>query len=239
AGRERVEQLVGRLRGADLRRMDAAADREDGFARGREPARLVWWKRTRIREPLIRRTNLIEVPDVLRGADDRRDRPMSLRRRSDVGDFHAVGFGGREIEVFFDRLGGGELAVGAHPESEKGLRRRHLSRCGGGRGERHAKDQKGGANGIAESAADRLGAHERLQQGEAAMITERSDAARSNAGWLSGESKDQTRRLPVSSFSVISSSLASSAANPHCSGSKKPHSSCTGVGLCGRGFLFV
>ena len=39
--------------------------------------------------------------------------------------------------------------------------------------------------------------------------------------------------------SVISSSYASSAENPHCSGSKKPHSSCAGLSLDACVFCFL
>src|SRR5690348_1902988 len=58
-------------------------------------------------------------------------------------------------------------------------------------------------------------------------ITTRSLARPNDGGQL-------RRTGAASSASVISSSLARSAANPHCSGSNKPHSSWTALALVAR-----
>ena len=77
-------------------------------------------------ETLVVGTDLVEVPDVFRSADDCRDRAVSLRRRPDVDDLHAIGPRSDELEVFFDFLSRREASVVAHAEAEVRFRRRNL-----------------------------------------------------------------------------------------------------------------
>jgi len=130
-GRQPVEQIVGRLRRADFRSVDAAADREDNFLRGRELLRLVGRERSRICQALIRRTDLLEVPDVVRRADDRAELAVSVRRLPDVDHAHAIGARRDRLEVALDLVGAREPAIRAHAEAEERFRRRYLSgsRC--------------------------------------------------------------------------------------------------------------
>ena len=69
-----VEQLVGGLRRADFRRVDAAADGDDDLVRGGDPARFLGRKRAWIGEPLVVGSDLIEIADVFGRRDDRGDR---------------------------------------------------------------------------------------------------------------------------------------------------------------------
>ena len=55
--RERIQQLVGGLRGPHFRRMDAAANGEDRLVRGHDLTRLVGRERSRIRQTLVRRAD--------------------------------------------------------------------------------------------------------------------------------------------------------------------------------------
>ena len=70
--------------------------------------------------------NLREVLDVLGGADDRGDRPVSFRGPADVDHGDAIRSRRDELEVRLDVGGGGELAIAAHAEPEMRLRRGHL-----------------------------------------------------------------------------------------------------------------
>ena len=96
---ERVEQLVGRLGRADLRRVDARR-------RWRAPPSASPASRRASSGESVRGSasrwlvvaDAIEVPDVLRRADDRGDRAMALGRRPDVDDLHAIGLRGDELE---------------------------------------------------------------------------------------------------------------------------------------------
>ena len=83
--REREEQLVGRLRRADFRRVNARADRHDRLLRRSQAFGLVRRQRARIGQSLIGGANRLEIPDVLRRADDRGeacdDPPSTIRDR--------------------------------------------------------------------------------------------------------------------------------------------------------------
>ena len=108
---------------ADLGGVDAGADGDDRLVRRRELPRLVGRERARIGQPLVGRPNPLEIPDVLRRADDGGDRAVALGRRPRSTSFDAIGCGGDELEVALDGVGRRQLAVGAHPEAEVRLGR--------------------------------------------------------------------------------------------------------------------
>ena len=66
----------------------------------------------------LSRFDLIEVADVLGRRDDRGDRAVVLGGRPEVGDLHAIGAGGDELEVFLDRVRRSKISVGAHAKAE-------------------------------------------------------------------------------------------------------------------------
>ena len=113
-----IQQLVGGLCGADFRGVDAAADGHDDFVGGGNLMRLGGRERARIGEPLILAADLIQIADVLGRRDDRGDGSVPVSRRSEVGDLHAIGAGGDELEIPLDVCRGREASVGAHAKAE-------------------------------------------------------------------------------------------------------------------------
>ena len=126
ASRERIQQVAGGLAPADLRRVNAVADREHDLVRGSNAPRLVRRQRARIGQALVRRADIREALNVLGGTDDRGDRAMTFGRPADVGDDDAIRSRGHQLEVRLDVGSGGDLTIGAHAEPEVRLRRRHL-----------------------------------------------------------------------------------------------------------------
>ena len=115
---QRMQQLVRRLGAADLRGMNAGADRDDCLVRRGQGPRLFRRQRPRIGQPLVRRPDPREVPDVLGSADDRGDGPVAFSRSAEVDELDAIGRRRHLLEVAIDRLRGRQLPIGAHAEPE-------------------------------------------------------------------------------------------------------------------------
>ena len=117
-GGERVQQLVGGLRGADLRRVNAGAYRDNRFLRCRKTLRVIRRQRARIGQPHVRGANRLEIADVVGGADDGGNRAMTFGGRSEIDDAHPVGLRSDQLEILLDAFRRDELPVGAHLKTE-------------------------------------------------------------------------------------------------------------------------
>src|SRR4029450_5423111 len=102
--------------------MDAATDHQDRFMTRDEDPRFVARQPSRISQSLIRATDLIEVAQGFWCADDCGEGSMAVGRRADVDELDSIGAGGDQAKVRFDAVGGGDLRIAPHPESEIGLR---------------------------------------------------------------------------------------------------------------------
>ena len=126
-GGQLVEQLVGRLRGADFRGVNAAADRERSPCASRPAAaprpatacadrpaagsRRESGSRFRMFSGALTMAAIVRWPSVV---------------ATEIDDPDAIGSGGDRLEVALDVVGAGELAVGCPSGSRSALRRRDL-----------------------------------------------------------------------------------------------------------------
>ncbi len=113
-----MQQLVRGLGAADLRGMNAGADRDDCLVRRGQRPRLFRRQRPRIGQPLVRRPDPREIPDVLGSADDRGDGAVAFGRAAEVDELDAIGRRRDLLEVAIDGLGRRQLPIGAHAEPE-------------------------------------------------------------------------------------------------------------------------
>jgi hypothetical protein len=102
--------------------MNAAADHQHRFMTRDEGPRFVARQPSRISQSLIHAADLIEVSQVFWCADDCGDGSMAVGCRADVDELDSIGAGGDQAKVLFDAVGGGDLRIASHPESEIGFR---------------------------------------------------------------------------------------------------------------------
>jgi hypothetical protein len=120
-GGEQVKELGRRLRAADLRRVDAHADRNNRRLPFDDRGGGLFVEGPRIGQAKCVGANLIEAGDVFGRRDDRGDELAALRCRTGVDELDPIGRGGDGFEIALQRRPVGELAVGAHAEAECGL----------------------------------------------------------------------------------------------------------------------
>ena len=116
---QRVEQLVGGLRRADFRRVNAGADGDDRLVRGGQPPRFVGRQRARIGQPLVGGANLSRLLDVVGRADDGGDRAMAFGGRAEIDDSARDRIERRRSSKYCSMASaGGQLPIGAHAKAE-------------------------------------------------------------------------------------------------------------------------
>ena len=143
---QRVQELVGGLRGANLGCVDARADHDDDGLTGGDGTSLRLADRSGIREPAAGRLDLVKAREVLRRGDDGAAQPPPFRRRAGVDERDAVRDSRHGLEVALDLHPAGQLAVGSHGEAEVCLWSGHrdrgrLRRCEG-RKEKEEREQE-------------------------------------------------------------------------------------------------
>ena len=119
---EQVQQLGRRLRAANLGGVNAHADRHDHRLLVDDGGGGLIVERPRIGQAKRVGANLIEARDVVGRRDDRGDELAAFGGRTGIDELDAIGRGGDGFEIALQRRPVGELAIGAHPEAERGLR---------------------------------------------------------------------------------------------------------------------
>ena len=127
---------------------------------------------------------------------------MPLGRRPHVDDLHAIGAGGDELEVLFNLFSPSEAPVVAHAKAEVRFRGRNLRR---GLPRANREHEQGDAKNAEAPASSRQ-----------SRRNDRHDGPKRRQVVMIAEPRGQSLGPPSGSSSVISSSLASNAANPHC-----------------------
>ena len=117
-----MQQLGRRLRAANLGRVNAHADRDDRRLPVDDGGGGLLVEGARIGQAKCVGANLIEARDVVGRRDDRGDELAAFGCRTGIDELDAIGGGGDGLEIPLQRRPVGELAVGAHPEAERGLR---------------------------------------------------------------------------------------------------------------------
>ena len=100
--REGMKQLDRCLGGADLCRVDAAADDDDDLVCRREPAGVGFVERARIGQTLVVEADLLEVADVFWRRHDRRECAMPVGCGSELSEPDAIRGCGNLFEVLLD-----------------------------------------------------------------------------------------------------------------------------------------
>ena len=113
-----VDHLHQLLRADGLGGMQAAVDPDHGFAFARQRAGLVFCKPLSEGQPAGDLLIPVQIPEVLRRADDRHVLPPALGRGADVDQLHAVGFRGQLLPIRFELGVVGDLVVVAQVEPQ-------------------------------------------------------------------------------------------------------------------------
>ena len=143
AGREQVRKFHRGLRRRDLGRVDAVVVGDDGLAGGDQFRRLFIGKAARVGEAQVRLADGLEVGHVLLGGDHHREEGLAERRLAFAVDLHPPGRGIELAEVVDDLRPVGELAIGAHLETQDGFRGWDVGSAGErGRGEKCGEEEE-------------------------------------------------------------------------------------------------
>ena len=141
-GGELVQEVVRRLRRANLAGVDAAADGDHRLRAGHDGLHFaIAGQLPRVSQQAVVDLQRGQVPDVVHRADDRADDAAALGCRADIHQFDARRGGGHGFKVLGDRRPVRELPVGAHLEAEERLGRRHLRGGGQRSSENETKNQ--------------------------------------------------------------------------------------------------